>query len=148
MIGEHKQPKRNSESARLQNEVYIDGGGMRPDGTGSGYAYFNTTTGEQRVKAVPGLTNNQAEFRGLLYALHNLPVGSEAKIFGDSQLVVCQFNGQWAVNDSSLRALLNRAREIIQKRRLTITLGWVPRNQNLAGKLIESRHLMGPACEE
>jgi ribonuclease HI len=123
-------------------EVFVDGAGMRPDGSGSGYAFVNVTTGKQRIKSVHNLTNNQAEFRGLLYALLNLPAGSEAEIFSDSALVVNQFNGNWAVNDPKLATLLKQAREIIQKNDLSVTLRWLRRDQNLAGKLLDSTSLM------
>lgn len=103
---------------------------------------MNVTTDEERVKPVHGLTNNQAEYRALIYALLNLPRGAEAKIFSDSQLVVRQFEGDWSINDQRLRRLLNRAREVISERELKITVTWIPRNQNLAGKLLDRCTLM------
>jgi ribonuclease HI len=102
----------------------------------------NVTTGTQRIKSVHGLTSNQAEYRGLLYALLNLPAGSEAEIFSDSALVVNQFNNRWSVNDIKLATLLHQAREIIQKNDLKVTLRWLRRDHNLAGKLLDSTSLM------
>lgn len=120
-------------------KVYIDGAGMRPDGTGSAYAYFNQTTGKRSVRYVDGLTNNQAEYRGLIFALRNLPVGSVADIFTDSQLLHRQYNQEWNVNDVDLQNLLDRAVEIIRERHLTVTLHWVGRKANLAGPILERK---------
>lgn len=119
--------------------IHVDGAGQRPDGAGSGYARYNETTGEQRAKRVDGLTNNEAEYRGLIYALLNVPRGSELEIFSDSQLMVNQFCGNFAVRNPNLASLLKRAREIIQERQLTVTLTWVPREQNLAGRLLDRK---------
>ena len=133
-----KQPQ----SKRLFFEIYIDGAGQRPDGSGSGYCYVNVTTGKQRIKSVHHLTGNMAEYRALIYALLNLPAGSEADIFSDSALVVNQFNNCWSVNDVKLATLLHQAREIIQKNDLKVTLRWLRRDQNLAGKLLDATTLM------
>src|SRR5216684_7110224 len=80
-------------------KVFIDGAGSRPDGTGSGFAWVCTTTGERKVERVPGLTNNQAEYRAFVAALTALPDVSRAEIFSDSQLLCCQFAGQYKVYD-------------------------------------------------
>jgi ribonuclease HI len=117
--------------------IHIDGGGMRPDGTGSGYAYFNETSGKQGVRRRDGLTNNQSEYRALAYALLNAKRGSAVEILSDSQLIVNQFNGKYAVRDPDLKHQLARVRAIIRERDLQVTVKWVPRSQNLAGKLLE-----------
>ena len=121
--------------------IFIDGAGRRPDGTGSGYAWLNRATGRQQVKWEDGLTNNQAEFRALLYALETRPMGTEVKIHSDSQLLVAQFQKDWTVKNPELEDLLLQAREIIRERHLTVTLSWVPRDRNPAGKLLERRPL-------
>jgi ribonuclease HI len=121
------------------HRVYIDGAGARPEGMGSGYAYLNETTGRQRVKRIDGLTNNQAEYRGLKYALMNVPKGSRVTIFTDSQIVCFQFNGTYRVRDAALQQLLARVKEIIRERRLLVTIEWVPRERNQAGPLLEQR---------
>jgi ribonuclease HI len=117
-------------------EVYFDGAGMRPDGTGSGYSWINVTTGQKRVIRIDGLTNNQSEYRGLLSSVKNLPEYGEANLNSDSQLVVYQFNRNWVVRDPKLQRLLDRVREVIRERHLKVTLRWVPRKENLAGKLL------------
>jgi ribonuclease HI len=121
----------------IVHRVFTDGAGQRPDGTGSGYAYYNEVTGRNGIKWVDGLTNNQAEYRGLLFAVRRLPRGSRALILSDSQLMVSQFNGQYVVNDPRLQRLLAKVREVIQSRQLRVKLQWIPRRENLAGQLME-----------
>ncbi|SRR5579864_8920300 len=116
--------------------IYCDGAGVRPDCTGSGFAWIRPETGDQSVQHVDGLTNNQAEYRALLSALESLPDEAEAEIFTDSDLIACQFNGKYAVRDPKLRLLLIDVRTVIERKRLKITVAWVPREENPAGKLI------------
>jgi hypothetical protein len=115
-VGQREKRSRNRSgsgyaSAQPANRIYVDGSGMRPGGTGSGYAWVNRTTGYQYVKRIDGLTNNEAEYGGLLSAVEHLTIGASAEIFSDSQLVCCQFHGKWAVRDPRLEALLRRAPE-------------------------------------
>jgi ribonuclease HI len=118
-------------------QFHIDGSGSRPDGTGSGFAWVRIGTEEQRVYRVDGLTNNQAEYRALLSVLKHLNYGNEARIFTDSQLVCQQFNRRWSINDPKLIRLLDRAEELIEDKQLEIDVQWIPREQNVAGKLLE-----------
>lgn len=121
---------------------HIDGAGSRPDGTGSGFAWTRLGTDKQRVRWLDGLTNNQAEYYGLLSVLQYVAVGSCAQILTDSQLVCEQFNGRWAVNDAQLIRLLEEARDLIEEKELEIELKWIPREKNLAGNLLD-RHGYG-----
>lgn len=131
----------NDESEHLlQSKLkrfHIDGAGARPDETGSGFGWIRLDREEQRVRWIDGLTNNQAEYRGLLSVLRYLSTGSSARIYTDSQLLTEQFNGRWAVNDPDLRALLQKARDLIEDKDLDIQVRWIPREENLAGKLLD-----------
>jgi ribonuclease HI len=127
-----------ADSSDRRITVYIDGAGQRPDGRGSGYG-FVIKRGTSRVKTVDGLTNNQAEYRALLYAVRKLPRHSAVDIFSDSSLVVEQFNGKCAVNDPHLSDLLKDVQFTIRERHLDVQLNWVSRKQNPAGKLMERR---------
>jgi ribonuclease HI len=118
---------------------HIDGAGARPDGTGSGFAWVRIGTDKQHIKRVDGLTNNAAEYRALLAVLKYLAEDSRAKIYTDSQVVCQQFNNRWAVNDPKLIQLLARAREFIEFKSLDIEVNWIPREQNVAGKLLERK---------
>jgi len=116
--------------------AYFDGSGMRPDGTGSGYAWVIETTGIKMVQPMDGLTSNQAEYRGLLSLVKHIPEYSKANLFSDSQLVVSQYNRVWKVRDPELQRLLYLVRDVIQERHLKVKLKWIPRRENLAGKLL------------
>lgn len=116
---------------------HIDGAGMRPDGSGSGFAWVRIGTEEQRVYRVDGLTNNVAEYRALISVLKHLNHGNEARIFTDSQLVCQQFNHCWSINDPKLIRLLDRTEELIEDKDLEIDVKWIRREENVAGKLLE-----------
>jgi ribonuclease HI len=121
---------------------HIDGAGSRPDGTGSGFGWVRLDRNEQRIKWIAGLTCNEAEYRGLLSVLKHLAPGSTAIINTDSQLVCEQFNCRWAVRDPDLRALLQKARDLIEDKELSVQVRWIPREENLAGKLLDRT----PSC--
>lgn len=116
---------------------HIDGAGMRPDGTGSGFAWVQIGTEEQRIYRVDGLTNHAAEYRALISVLKHLARCNRARIFTDSQLVCEQFNGRWSINDPKLIRLLDRVEDLIEEKELEIDVKWIPRNENVAGKLLE-----------
>lgn len=123
-------------SSGTRTTLHIDGAGARPDGKGSAFAWMHVETGVHKVTKRDGLTNNQAEYEGLLSALQDLPSGSDVEVFTDSTLVYGQFNGKYAVRDPKLQILLQKARQIVQDRKLTVSLAWIPRSQNRAGKLL------------
>jgi ribonuclease HI len=122
--------------------IYIDGAGMRPDGTGSGYGWMDEHRGIEFYRQRDGLTNNQAEYRALLSAVKHLPQGSVAEMFTDSELICYQFEGSYKVRDPKLKKLLTRVYETIKQRQVKVTLSWVRRERNLAGKLLERRRAM------
>jgi len=121
---------------KIIRKIFVDGAGCRPDGKGSKFAWTCPETGEKHIECLDGLTNNQAEYRGLVGALDSLPLGTKAEVFSDSLLMCSQFNGEFKVNDPSLSDLLEKARAIIARNKLKITLQWIRRAQNLAGKLL------------
>jgi ribonuclease HI len=85
---------------------------------------------------VKGLTNNQAEYRGFVAALQNVPKGTSVEMFSDSQLICSQFAGNYRVKDSALQELLSEVQGLILNRQLKFKLQWVPRSRNLVGKLL------------
>jgi len=117
-------------------KMFFDGAGCRPNGEGSGFAWLCPDTNERHVERVKGLTNNQAEYKGFLAALQHIREGSTVEMFSDSQLICSQFSGQYRVKDYALQELLSEVLALILNKRLKITLQWVPRAQNLAGKLL------------
>jgi len=116
--------------------VHCDGAGCRPDGKGSGFAWFQPATRQQHIEHIDGLTNNQAEYRAFISALIGMPIGSTAHVFTDSQLMWSQFTGNNRVRHPDLSELLSQVHALIKEKNLTIDLQWVPRHKNLAGKLL------------
>jgi ribonuclease HI len=116
--------------------VFVDGAGARFDGKGSAYAFVRPDTGEKQVIREDGLTNNQAEYMGIILALETFPKGCAVEIRTDSEVVCAQLNGRYKVRDPKLALLLETAKEVIQRNNLKAQFVWIPRAENLAGKLL------------
>ena len=114
--------------------IFVDGSG----GPNGGYGFFVKETGKSFYEKKPEITNNQAEYMAIISALKKLvDVDDEITIFSDSKNTVNQLNHEFAINNEQLRNLAREAWEIIGKfSNLTIT--WVPRKENLAGKMLGS----------
>ena len=114
--------------------VYVDGSG----GENSGYGYFVKETGESFYEKKSNLTNNQAEYMAMIAALKKfVNSNDEIIIFSDSKNTVSQLNHEFAINNEQLRVLAREAWNIIGKFS-NLTLTWVPRKENLAGKMLGS----------
>lgn len=114
--------------------VYVDGSG----GKNSGYGYFVKETGESFYEKNPGLTNNQAEYMAIIAALKKFENSSdEIIIFSDSKNTISQLNHEFAINNEQLRELAQKAWGIIGKYS-NLSLKWIPRKENLAGKMLGS----------
>lgn len=114
------------------SEVFIDGSGW--NGKRCGYA-FATSDGLSKIEwFTEEKTNNEMEYYALIIALKEVAkVGDVIK--SDSQLVVNQVNGKWRVKEQRLFSCCKIAQENIKK--LSCVLTWIPREQNLAGHLLE-----------
>ena len=103
---------------------------------GMGWVINDMVYGDH-VKASPENTNNIAEYLALTRLLE-AAVKENCKtisITGDSQLVIRQMTGEYAVKSASLRPYYQRAVELVEKLRKrgrTVTFAWVPRTENLA----------------
>jgi len=114
--------------------IYVDGSG----GPNSGYGYFVKESGKSSYESRPGLTNNQAEYLAIISALRDFEGSDdEIVIYSDSRNTVSQLNHEFAINSGHLRALAQEAWGIIGKYR-SLKLEWVPRKENLAGKMLGS----------
>ena len=114
--------------------VYVDGSG----GENSGYGYFVKETGESFYEKKPKITNNQAEYLAIIAALKKfVDSDQEITIYSDSKNTVYQLNHDYAINNEQLRTLAQEAWSIIGKFS-QLTLTWVPRKENLAGKMLGS----------
>jgi ribonuclease HI len=116
--------------------IYTDGSGARPDGKGSCFGWLREDTGEKHIRREDGLTNNQAEYRAVLFAIESMPEGSCVEILTDSQLLACQATGLYKMRDTSLKELLLRMHDLVNEKKMTLRVNWIPRERNLAGKLI------------
>ena len=118
----------------MKVSVYVDGSG----GTNSGYGYFVKETGESFYEKKTDITNNQAEYMAIISALKKY-VGSndEVTIYSDSKNTVNQLNHEFAINNEQLRDLARQAWEIIGKFS-NVSIVWIPRRDNLAGKMLGS----------
>ena len=114
--------------------IYVDGSG----GTNSGYGYFVKETGESFYEKKSDLTNNQTEYLAIISALNKYVDSSdEITIYSDSKNTVNQLNHEFAINNEALRNLAREAWVIIGKSS-NLSIVWVPRKENLAGKMLGS----------
>ncbi|MFB5608728.1 MAG: RNase H family protein [Nitrosarchaeum sp.] len=114
--------------------VYVDGSG----GPNGGYGYFVKETGESFYEKKPEITNNQAEYLAIIAVLKNFANSTEEiMIFSDSKNTISQLNHEFAINNDRLRELAREAWALIGTFP-KITLLWVPRKENLAGKMLGS----------
>ena len=118
----------------MKINIYVDGSG----GTNSGYGYFIKETGESFYEKKSDLTNNQAEYLAIISALNKYVDSSdEITIYSDSKNTVNQLNHEFAINNEALRNLAREAWGIIGKFS-NLSIVWVPRKENLAGKMLGS----------
>ena len=118
----------------MELSVYVDGSG----GDNSGYGYFVKETGESFYEKRPGITNNQAEYLGIISALEKLGgLGNKITIYSDSKNTVSQLNHEFAINSEALRDLARKAWSLIANIS-GLKIVWIPRSQNLAGKMLGS----------
>ena len=114
--------------------IYVDGSG----GTKSGYGFFVKETGESFFEEKPGITNNQAEYLAIISALKKFENSNdEITIYSDSKNAVNQLNHEFAINNEQLRSLAREAWSLIAEFS-KLKLRWVPRSENLAGKMLGS----------
>ncbi len=114
--------------------IYVDGAG----GPNSGYGYYVKETGESFYEKKPDITNNQAEYLGMISALKKfVESNDDVTIYSDSKNTVSQLNHEFAINNEQLRILAREAWKLIAKNS-KIKLVWIPRKENLAGKMLGS----------
>lgn len=78
-----------------------------------------------------GITNNVAEYEALIAGLEHIRAeysGASVTVHGDSQLVIRQLTGEYAVRSPRLRPLWQDARRLANQ--LDVEFEWVPREQN------------------
>ena len=114
--------------------VFVDGSG----GSDSGFGFFVKETGESFYKKEANITNNQAEYLAIISVLKKFSdMSDEITIYSDSKNTVLQLNHEYAINNDQLRSLAREAWELIPQFK-NLTIKWIPRNKNLAGKMLGS----------
>ena len=114
--------------------IYVDGSG----GPDSGFGFFVKDTGESFYKKEPNITNNQAEYLAIITALKKFADYKDAiYIYSDSKNTVSQLNHEYAINSPELRTLAMEAWNLMVKYS-NLTIIWIPRKENLAGKMLGS----------
>ena len=114
--------------------IYVDGSG----GDNSGYGFYVKETGESFYEKKPNITNNQAEYLAIIAALKFVKSkDDEIVVYSDSKNTIAQLNHENAINNDHLRSLAREAWELIAKLP-KIKLTWIPRKENLAGKMLGS----------
>lgn len=114
--------------------IFVDGSG----GPNSGFGFFVKETGESFYKKEPDITNNQAEYMAIISVLQKfVGTGDEIVIYSDSKNTVSQLNHEYAINNDKLRSLAREAWDLVAKFS-NLKIIWIPRNQNLAGKMLGS----------
>jgi ribonuclease HI len=112
--------------------VDVDGSGC----SSSGYGYFVKETGESFYETKPKITNNQAEYLTIISTLEKyVDSDEEIIIYSDSKNIVNQLNHEFVINNEQLRNLAREAWVIIAKFS-SISITWVPKKENLAGKML------------
>jgi len=114
--------------------IFVDGSG----GSDSGYGFFVKETGESFYKKQANITNNQAEYMAIISVLKKFSsTKDEVIIYSDSKNTVSQLNHEYAINNEQLRSLAREAWELVAKFQ-NLKIQWVPRNENIAGKMLGS----------
>jgi ribonuclease HI len=137
--------------------VHFDGSCQPPGGGGvSGWGFVIEGPGvrfeECGLAAVPyspHSTNNVAEYVGAIRALEKLRsihYSGEVIVEGDSQLVVRQMNGEYAVRADHLKAYhewLGQLARSFQR----VEFRWVPREENTVADALSKRAIESAAAE-
>lgn len=114
--------------------IYVDGSG----GLDSGFGFFVKETGESFYKKESNITNNQAEYMAILAVLKKFTdFKDEIIIYSDSKNTVSQLNHEYAINSPELRTLAMEAWNLMGKYS-NLKIKWIPRKENLAGKMLGS----------
>ena len=121
-------------SIKLKISVYVDGSG----GPNGGFGFFVKETGESFYEKKSEITNNQAEYMAIISALKKfVDTDNEITIYSDSKNTVNQLNHEFAINNEKLRDLARESWVIIGKFS-NLSIVWIPRKENLAGKMLGS----------
>lgn len=112
-------------------KIYCDGSG--DNGRTSGYCVVRGPYTEHEVFDAR-YTNNEMEWAAMLRALAIATEGDT--IYSDSQLVVNQLHGKWRVKEPRLKPFAQEGKKLLKEKK-GVSVKWVPREENDAGRYIE-----------
>ena len=117
-----------------QWKLQFDGGSRGNPGVGGAGAVLYKNNQEQWSKTFylgDNVTNNQAEYRGLIGGLKHVSTLDLPNLLveGDSNLVINQVSGTWRVKNDDLKILHDEVQEYINKIK-DIRFQHIPRNEN------------------
>ena len=123
-------------------KAQIDGKSLGNPGRAYWIALFDRKLGESNRYYGEGddLTNNEAEYNGLILALEKAPENCELEIETDSKLLVGQMTQNWRINYPHLYELNQKANDLIRRKCIKLNLKWIPREKNISD-LVLNRHL-------
>lgn len=123
--------------------IIFDGGSRGNPGKGYGSYELRTATQRDivRLEFGPRETNNEAEYKTLIAALHDLigriaQGGTSADVYtvtvrGDSQLVIQQVNGVWKVRNARMAPLHAEATALLARFKRA-DVRWHPRERSVS----------------
>lgn len=101
----------------------------------------------ERKRTIGVATNNQAEYRALLWAVHLVEavatLGDTVTFRLDSELVVKQMRGEYRIKDADLSILKQQVEQALGDADFTATFTHVPRAQNKAADKLVNDALDG-----
>lgn len=132
-------------------DLYVDGSTTRCCLV-SKYQHRRLPLSWQTGKIIPfaqKCTSNVGEYQAAITALEGLYMTGlaliEVRILSDSQLLVRQLSGQYAVKSERIAVLHKEILELVsllkKKRSLKIKFEWVPREENLAGLVLDGEEV-------
>lgn len=114
----------------MKAKAYTDGRGNAGTGACACVLFLSDGRVEEFAVRLDPLTNNEAEYRGVILAIEKaieLDV-TDLSIFSDSQLVVNQLNGFYKMNNVRLAPLMAEAIRLANQLG-RISIEWVPRSK-------------------
>lgn len=125
--------------------VYFDGGCTPNPGKMKACVVLCPPNAKPQIHVLDDLgqgTNNLAEWGALILAM-TLVQGQTGKItvLGDSQIIVNQANGEWRIKQEIMQTLNQEFLLLKSQVDADVTVAYVPRERNIAGRYLEHGHL-------
>ena len=113
--------------------IYFDGASRgNPGISGAGWIVLIEEKQVEGYLYLEGKTNNQAEYSALIQALKTALKYNKNKstllIKGDSELIIKQLNGEYAVKSSNLILLYSQVKDLLKN--FDWKCKWIPRTEN------------------